>query len=245
MDVTDSSYYRGSATLIAKAIREQILESEKLTASAGVAPNKFLAKIASGWKKPNGLFVIRPNEIDSFVKDLAVEELHGVGKVTAEKLYSMNLKNCADLQKLSFTELTQQFGKLGQQLYEQCRGIDHRRVEPNRIRKSLSVERTFWQDINDLETCINIISELYQKMLSRIQESASDRVVKNQYIKIKFSDFKLVSAEITSNGIDLAQYMALFRETYAQQKKPIRLLGLGVHFHSENQVKSFTQQSLF
>ena len=126
LDVTGSSIQKGSATLIAQEIRKKILETEHLTASAGVAPNKFLAKIASGWKKPNGLFVIKPNEVEQFVLNLPVEELFGVGRVTAENLHGLGIKNCADLQKLSLNDLKSTFGKLGQYLYEQCRGRDYR-----------------------------------------------------------------------------------------------------------------------
>ncbi len=245
LDVTDSNHHAGSATLIAKAIRQQILQEEKLTASAGVAPNKFLAKIASGWKKPNGLFVIKPNEIDNFIKTLPVDNLYGVGKVTAQKLHKMNLKTCADLQKFSLLELTQQFGKLGQNLYEQCRGMDHRNVEPNRVRKSLSVERTFAQDIRNLDDCLNIINELCERLIKRVQESAPNLAIKNQYIKIKFNDFKQTSAEIISQEINLDRYLTLFRDAYLREVKPIRLLGLGVHFQDKKPLKSFLQQSLF
>lgn len=239
LDVSDTSHHQGSATLIAKEIRQRIWDAQQLTASAGVAPNKFLAKIASGWKKPNGLFVIRPHEIQNFIKTLSVDELYGVGKVTAEKLHNMNLKTCADLQRFSLVELTQQFGKLGQHLYEQCRGMDHRQVQPNRIRKSLSVERTFPEDLHSLDACIDIIHELYERLVIRIQESAADRPIKNQYIKIKFNDFKQTTAEIMTNEINLSQYLTLFRETYSQEKRSIRLLGVGVHFNH------IAQQSLF
>lgn len=244
LDVSDVSDYHGSATLIAKAIRQRIWDSEKLTASAGVASNKFLAKIASGYNKPNGLFVIRPDEIEHFIKTLPVDDLFGVGKVTAEKLHRLGLKTCADLQRLSLAELIEQFGKLGQRFYEQCRGIDQRPVEPNRIRKSLSVERTFPQDIVDLETCLGIIKELCQQLSIRVQEVAPQRMIKNQYLKIKFSDFKQTTAEMANQAINLEHYLALFRKSY-NQNKPIRLLGLGVHFADEEKIKILKQPGLF
>ncbi len=245
LDVTHSSYYQGSATRMAEAIRQQIWETEHLTASAGVAPNKFLAKIASGWKKPNGLFVIRPYEVENFIKTLSVDELYGVGKVTAKKLHQLGLKTCTDLQKLSLTELIEHFGKLGQRLYEQCRGMDHRSVEPNRIRKSLSVESTFPEDIRDLDSCLRIIHDLYEKLIVRVQQYAANRVIKNQYIKIKFNDFKLTTAETVSNEINLERYLALFQQIYLNEKRSIRLLGLGVHFCDENHSTFSLQQSLF
>lgn len=239
LDVSASLFHQGSATLIAKEIRQRIWDTQQLTASAGVAPNKFLAKIASGWKKPNGLFVIRPHEIENFIKTLPIDELYGVGKVNAEKLYKMKIRTCSDLQKLSLAELTRQFGKLGQHLYEQCRGIDHRKVQPNRIRKSLSVEQTFSEDLCNLDACLDIIQELYQKLMVRLQESAPDRPIKNQFIKIKFNDFKQTTAETITDEINLSRFLTLFREAYSQEKRSIRLLGVGVHF---NQV---SQQSLF
>jgi len=111
LDVSDSPFFQGSATLIAKAIREKIWDTVNLTASAGVAPNKFLAKIASGWNKPNGLFVVRPQDVDGFVQQLAVDELFGVGKVTAKKLHDLGLKTCLDLQKKSLPELIDHLGE--------------------------------------------------------------------------------------------------------------------------------------
>jgi DNA polymerase-4 len=244
LDVSDVNHHQGSATLIAQAIRQQIWQTEKLTASAGVAPNKFLAKVASGWKKPNGLFVIRPPEIEDFIKNLPIEELYGVGKVNAEKLHRMNLKICADLQKLSLAELSEKFGKLGLHLYEQCRGIDHRRVEPNRIRKSVSVEHTFAHDKENLEACLDEIQMLYEKLIHRIKESMPDRLIKNQFIKIKFSNFQQTTAEIAITEISLEQYHQLLREAFAREQKPFRLLGLGVHFNDE--IKStISQQALF
>ncbi len=245
LDVTDLRHFQGSATLMAQAIRQRIWEVEQLTASAGVAGNKFLAKIASGWKKPNGLFVIHPNRVTEFIQTLAVTELHGVGKVMAEKLHTMGIKDCRDLQKLSLAELTRHFGKLGQRLYNQCRGIDHREVEPNKMRKSLSVERTFTADKQNIHACMTIINELYAKLLLRYQEWTPNRLIKNLYIKIKYNDFKLTTAEIASHEIHLPGYLSLFQEADAQENKPIRLLGLGVHFQQEEPRQLFLQESLF
>jgi DNA polymerase IV len=245
LDVTDAMHCRGSATLIAKEIRKRIWDVENLTASAGVAPNKFLAKIASGWKKPNGLFVIRPAEIENFIKNLAVDELFGVGKVTAEKLHNLGLKTCTDLQKFSLNELTDRFGKFGQQLYNQCRGIDHRSVNPNRIRKSLSVERTFPQDIDNLDHCLQSLAELYIRLEQRIHDAAPNHPIKNQFIKIKFNDFKLTTVEVISTEINIACYQQLLREVCMREQKAIRLLGLGVHFGQEIKSIIKIQPALF
>ncbi len=240
LDVTASSHCKGSATLIAKEIRETIWNREKLTASAGVAPNKFLAKIASGWKKPNGLFVIKPNEVAEFIKTLPVDELFGVGKVTAEKLHKYGLKTCTDLQKKSLAELSDLFGKFGKQLYEQSRGIDNREVMANRERKSISVEHTFPEDINNRDMCLAAISVLHEKLQSRLQQTGLSHLIKNQFIKIKFNNFRRVTAETTAHEINVDVFRKLFFEAYIKVKLPIRLLGIGVHFNSD--ADSTTQQ---
>ena len=245
LDVTHVAHYHGSATLIAKAIRRRIWEAERLTASAGVAPNKLLAKIASAWKKPDGLLVIQPHEVDVFMKHLPVDKLLGVGKVTAGKLHRLGLKTCADLQALSLSALIERWGsKLGQHLYEQCRGEDHRQVVPHRMRQSLSVETTLMRDIQDFSTCTDVVKELYNRLIRRIQRSSSHRRIKNQYIKIKFSDFKLTTACTARNEINLECFFLLFRKSFMKENKAIRLLGLGVHF-DDDASGSFWQQSLF
>lgn len=245
IDVSGSRHCQGSATLIAKEIRKKIWQAERLTASAGVAPNKFLAKIASGWNKPNGIYVIRPKDVAYFVKNLAVDALNGVGKVTAEKLHRLNLRTCEDLQKITLAELIDQFGRFGLSLYYQCRGIDDRPIKPDRIRKSLSVECTFPQDIPNIEAGLGYIHELYHRLMQRIQRSAADRPIKNQCIKIKFFDFKTITAETVSHEVNLQRYMLLLQEAYAKVNKPIRLLGMGVHFDCKTSTGNFMQRSLF
>ncbi|ASQ44673.1 DNA polymerase IV [Legionella clemsonensis] len=245
LDVSESALYRGSATWIAEAIRHKIWQTEQLTASAGVAPNKFLAKIASGWNKPNGLFVIRPEQVLSFVSQLPVTKLFGVGKVTAKKLQHMNLHTGADLQALSLSMLVNHFGKLGENLYYQSRGIDNRPVQPNRERKSLSVETTLIENIHDIELATAIITDLYEKLIKRMQFLPSHLMIKNQYIKIKFHDFKLATAEIKSTTPELQKFHALFHKITRETAKPIRLLGIGVHFFSHENPASFIQQTLF
>jgi len=230
LDVSGSTLFNGSATLIANEIRQRILEKIKITASAGVAPNKFLAKIASGWKKPNGLFVIPPKDVANFIEHLPVKKLFGVGKVTAKKLNDLGFVTCADLHEVSLTELTTQFGKFGLQLYEQSRGIDNRPVEPNRTRKSLSVEQTFHKDIHNTEQCIAVINELYQRLMNRLKNCDSELKIKNQYLKIKYSNFKLTTIEKISSTPSLDQYYNLLAEIGLNPTCSIRLLGLGVHF---------------
>lgn len=242
LDVSHATDYQGSATLMAQAIRDQIWQSEQLTASAGISTNKLLAKIASGWKKPNGLFVIRPLEITNFMRQLPVENLFGVGKVTAMNLHRLGIQNCGELQALPLSYLTQRFGRLGQHLYQQCRGIDERDVEPNRIRKSLSVERTFTQDLRNVESCLAILNELYAKLLQRLKD-IDHKQIKNQFLKIKFDDFKLATAEIADTSLKFERYQELFTKIHDKQHKPIRLLGVGIHFKTQAQTPVFEQQS--
>jgi len=245
LDVSNATLHQGSATLIAKEIREKIWKTLHLTASAGVAPNKFLAKIASGWKKPNGLFVIRPTDIENFIKDLPVKKIHGVGKVTAEKLHARGLYTCIDLQKLSRVELTDHFGKFGSQLYDQCRGVDHRKVEPNRMRKSLSVERTFNKDIAITPETIHIMQDLYDQLMKRLNGIAHHRKIKNQYVKVKFSNFKQFTLERANHEANFSQYMQLLFQISKRENIQIRLIGIGVHFVSDEKKKTFVQQKLF
>ncbi|CDZ78052.1 DNA polymerase IV [Legionella massiliensis] len=244
LDVTDCELYQGSATWIAEAIRAEIRQQTGLTASAGVAPNKFLAKIASAWKKPDGLFVISPPRVMAFVNHLEVNKLFGVGKVTAAKLHDRNIRTCADLQEIPLRLLIQDFGKLGEHLYHQCRGIDNRPVQPNRLRKSLSVETTLTEDIRDSNQALAIIDKLNDELIRRINESAAKFAIKNLYIKIKFDDFQLVSAETKGSQVDLQQFHDLFNKLYREQKA-IRLLGVGVHFQVNEKVQTFIQQTLF
>lgn len=232
LDVTDSPYHQGSATLIAKAIRQKIWDTVSLTASAGVSSNKLLAKIASGWNKPNGIFVIHPNEIENFMKTLSVDELYGVGKVTAKKLHAQGIKTCFDLQKISLIDLQQNFGeKWGDSLFERCRGIDNRQVEPNRIRKSISVEHTFAQDISFNDQCIINLHELYDALMKRFQKYSDHRLIKNQFLKIKLSNFKVITIERSSQTLNLPLFETLLSELLKRSYEKIRLLGLGVHFN--------------
>src|SRR5271170_4183336 len=152
LDVTENKTGLPTATQVARTIREQIRTEIQLTASAGVAPNKFLAKIASDWKKPNGLFVIRPDDVDSFLSPLPVGRLPGVGQVTEEKLKSLEIQTVADLRKLDLSTLERRFGRYGVRLYELARGIDESDVIPDRPTQSISAEDTFEHDVPLTET---------------------------------------------------------------------------------------------
>src|SRR5688572_8550149 len=140
LDVSESTHCKGSATLIAQEIRQRIFATVGITASAGVAPNKFVAKIASDWHKPDGLCLVRPDEVDAFVAALPVKKLHGVGKVTAAKLNKLGAETCGDLRSWTLADLEQHFGRFGTRLHDLCRGIDEREVSTSRERKSISTE---------------------------------------------------------------------------------------------------------
>lgn len=245
LDVSDVGYLHGSATLIAKEIKRKIREQLNLTASAGVACNKFLAKIASGWKKPDGLFVIVPEQVGEFVKNLPVTALFGVGKVTGEKLAQAGYKVCSDLQKASLPSLLNQFGKMGLQLYNQSRGIDLRNVEPDRVRKSLSVENTFLTNINSREACREAIEELFAQLIRRIEAANLDSPIKNQFIKVKYSDFKQTTVAKISHQPDLGQYQQQLEQVLNQNYAPVRLLGIGVSFNTKESTRYVVQESLF
>lgn len=210
LDVTGSSDFSGSATLIAEEIRRRIWKEFQLTASAGVATNKYLAKIASAYNKPNGIFVITPMDTESFVAKLPVNKLFGVGLVNALKLEKMNIKNCSDLRQYTLTELINRFGKLGHNLYFQARGIDNRNVEPNRIRKSLSVERTFATNISDFNYAKDFIFQLFEQLKKRLSEALVGLPVKAAFIKIKYSDFKHVTKEMATKEIGVEIFLDLF-----------------------------------
>ena len=152
LDVTENKTGLPTATLVARTIREQIRQELNLTASAGVAPNKFLAKLASDWRKPNGLFVIQPEEVDAFLLPLPVGRLPGVGKVTEEKLAKLGIKTVGELRELEVAKLEDEFGRYGVRLYELARGVDENQVVPDRPTKSISVEDTFQADVLLAET---------------------------------------------------------------------------------------------
>lgn len=226
IDVTDNQYFSNSATLIADEIRRQIWQKENLTASAGVAPNKFLAKIASGWNKPNGLFVIPPENVEKFVLDLEVNKLFGVGRVTAEKLHKMNINTCNDLQKFALPDLIHRFGKFGHVLYLQSRGIDNRLVNANRVRKSVSVETTFLSDTNDIIFLNNELNLLYGDLTNRYTKLSKQYQIKGLYVKVKYKDFKSRTAEMIGSNLDKDKFLLLLQKL--MNNVDIRLLGLGV-----------------
>lgn len=237
LDVTHSTQYHGSATWIAQAIRQAIWQELQLTASAGVAPLKFLAKIASDQNKPNGQFVIAPQDVEEFIKTLPLKKIPGVGKVTNEKLMQLGFHTCQDIQKADKALIFKTFGKFGQRLWNYCHAIDERSIEVNRPRKSLAVENTLAQDITALDKAEEIVATLFQKLLFRIQRNSECPplpTLKKLGIKLKFDDFSQTTLDRTTEGISLERFNELLHQIWERRKgRNIRLIGLHVYFPTE------------
>ena len=228
LDVSDCDEFRGSATRIAEAIRNEVREVVGITISAGIAPNKFLAKIASDWNKPDGQFAVLPNDVDDFVAKLAVKKLHGVGKVTAAKMHRLNLRTCRDLQNFGADALTEHFGSFGERLFELSRGIDNRPVSTDRIRKSVSVENTFDTDLPDLDSSLEAMLGLLPKLELRLKRLDNHYAIKKQFVKLKFHDFVTTTVEMLSEDTNPENYHTLCEQGFARGERAVRLIGVGV-----------------
>ena len=228
LDVSDCDEFRGSATRIAEAIRNEVREVVGITISAGIAPNKFLAKIASDWNKPDGQFAVLPNDVDDFVAKLAVKKLHGVGKVTAAKMHRLNLRTCKDLQNFGADALTEHFGSFGERLFELSRGIDNRPVSTDRIRKSVSVENTFDTDLPDIDSSLEAMLGLLPKLELRLKRLDNHYAIKKQFVKLKFHDFVTTTVEMLSEDTNPENYRTLCEQGFARGERAVRLIGVGV-----------------
>ena len=242
LDVTNSPHCKGSATLIAQEIRRRIFETVGITASAGVAPNKFVAKIASDWNKPDGLFLVRPDEVDAFVAVLPVKKLFGVGKVTAAKLHRLGAQTCGDLRDWNMDKLQQHFGSFGARLYDLCRGIDDRDVNPVRERKSISTEETYTPDVPDLDGCLALLPDLYEHLLGRIKRNNAEKFINKLFVKIKFADFQRTTVECVGYAPNMTMFRHLMETGWLRASRPVRLLGVGVRLSDTETVE---QLSLF
>lgn len=237
LDVTHSPQHHGSATLIAQEIRQRIADTVGITASAGIAPNKFLAKIASDWQKPNGQFVITPDAVSSFLNTLPVSKIFGVGKVTAQKLADLKVNTCQDLQAWSKLDLHQHFGKFGDRLYELCRGIDHREVIVERERKSVSIERTYAHDLPDIQACLAQLPDLQAALQERITRSNAQTHIHKLFVKMRFNNFKHTTVECVDHVIHEETWQQLMKMAYDRGQLPVRLLGLGVRLQQVTHVQ--------
>ncbi|MCO7547027.1 DNA polymerase IV [Pseudomonas nitrititolerans] len=228
LDVTGCEHFAGSATRIAQDIRRRVWQQLRITVSAGVAPNKFLAKIASDWKKPDGLFVITPAQVDEFVLGLPVTKLHGVGRVTAEKLQRMGVRTCADLRARNRLDLLRDFGSFGERLWGLAHGIDERPVQVESRRQSVSVENTYDRDLPDLAACLERLPELLQELTRRMARLDCRYRPGKPFVKLKFHDFTQTTLEQSGAGLELADYADLLAVAFARGKRPVRLIGVGV-----------------
>ena len=232
LDVTENKMQLPTATRVAKRIREQIRDELNLTASAGVAPNKFLAKIASDWKKPNGLFVIQPHEVQSFLLPLPVGRIPGVGQVTESRMKAVGIATVGDLYALDLTTLEGYFGSYGVRLYHLARGIDHNPVVSNRASKSISAEDTFPVDIPLADTEPQI-RRLAEKVWKSSQGNA--RAAKTVVLKLKTKEFSNLTRSLTPSAPpasceELARIaLALRDRVEAAPDQLFRLVGVGLN----------------
>ncbi|MFC0669495.1 DNA polymerase IV [Azotobacter chroococcum] len=228
LDVSASPHFSGSATRIAQDIRRRVWHELRITVSAGVAPNKFLAKIASDWRKPDGLFVISPAEVEAFVAELPVNRLHGVGKVTAERLGRLGIRTCKELRQWSRLALVREFGSFGERLGQLAWGIDERPVEVDSRRQSLSVEHTYARDLPDLAACLERLPPLLEELDGRLARLDDSYRPDKPFVKVKFHDFTQTTLEQAGAGRDLDGYRRLLGAAFARGARPVRLLGIGV-----------------
>jgi DNA polymerase-4 len=235
LDVTDSQACRGSATLIARQIRQRVRDSLGITVSAGVAPNKFLAKIASDWNKPDGLKVILPEEIDEFVAALPLSRLPGVGKVTAQRLHGLGLDTCAEVRLWRKQDLFREFGSFGERLWELARGIDERPVKVDQVRQSVSVENTYEQDLPDLPACLAALPPLLDKLAQRLARLEDDYRISKPFVKLKFQDFTQTTLEQAGAPISPGGFEDLCTQAFARGNRPVRLIGVGVRLTNSYQ----------
>lgn len=239
----DVTHDREPGTIIASRIRQMIREETGLTASAGIAPNKLIAKIASDWRKPDGQLTVAPDRAADFMKDLPLRKIPGVGGKMAEKLSGLGVETCGEYRAVDKFEWARRIGGYGAELWERCWGRDDRPVSPDSPRKSLSIENTFSENISepkDLEREMNgMLDELEEKLTT----GHSERQVRSLVVKLKFSDFTRTTAERANHEMDREIFKALLADANSRSAgKTSRLLGVGVRFRDMLDVK---QMELF
>jgi DNA polymerase-4 len=227
----DVSHLSSNGAAIAREIRAQIREERGLAASAGIARNKMIAKIASDWNKPDGQFEVTDATFDAFVAALPVGRLWGVGDKMQGKLAAMGVRTCAELQAIDRIDLAKRFGKWGLELWELCRGIDDSPVKPDRIRKSLSSENTFHENIETLPALLPHLLGMVEGLAEDLAAKHSDRVIRSLVVKLKFADFEQTTAERAGHTLDPAVFAELAAEAWKRgNNRPVRLAGAGVRF---------------
>ncbi|WP_425879282.1 DNA polymerase IV [Acinetobacter sp. TWP2-2-3] len=232
LDVTENLQQIPSATEVAMRIREDIFQATGLTASAGVAPNKFLAKIASDWHKPNGICVIKPSQVQRFIQDLPLKKIPGVGKVTQEKLKSLNLETLGDLQQIDEALLIQHFGKYGRRLFLYAQGIDERPVEVERERQQISKETTFDDDLH-----LNQCRPYWEPLVGQVWQSLQKKQLsaRGVTVKLKLKNFQVMQhsksfKQVLRSPQELAQALdLLLDDLHIAPQMQFRLIGVGVY----------------
>jgi DNA polymerase-4 len=241
----DVSLHDGDPAALAQIIRQLIFQNTRLTASAGIAPNKMLAKIASDWNKPNGQFEIRTEDIAGFMQELPVQKLWGIGAKSAEKFARLGIRTCGELQRCSRLQLHEWFGKFGLELYLLCRGDDRREVTPDRERKSLSNERTFTIDLTSVPQCEARIPDLFEELIADLKKTGGEDRVKTVFVKIRFADFSRTTVERAGLPLEIESFLGLLREGLQRKHLGVRLLGLGVRFGEEESEAAPAQLELW
>lgn len=249
LDVTDCSKCSGSATWIAQEIRQAIWNELNLTASAGVAPLKFLAKIASDQNKPNGQFVIKPEEVADFIVKLPLKKIPGVGKVTAQRLADIGLNSCADIQQMNKIQLLDKFGKMGERIWQFSHGIDDREVQPHRVRKSVGVETTLSRNIAQVDEALPILAKLYTDLVRRVSVSCPHLSLTDFHkigVKLKFADFQVTTLEKSAVQFNQENFTRLLQQIWQRAEgREVRLIGLQVQLPEQKQTMSQEQMSLW
>jgi DNA polymerase-4 len=231
LDVTENAWHEPLATAVARRLKARIHAETGLTASAGVAPNKFLAKIASGWKKPDGLTVISPERVEPFLRRLPVDALWGVGPVTARKLRAQGIERLVDVRAIAPSALRETVGSLADWLQQLAQGIDERAVTPNRASKSSGSENTYPEDLTDIQTIREEIAQMAQHATSWL--ARKQLLARTVTIKVRYSDFTTITRSHTAaptrdEATIVSRALHLLERTDAIQR-PVRLLGVSVH----------------
>jgi DNA polymerase IV len=226
----DLTAHPGAPGALATLIRGLIFQKTKLTSSAGIGPNKLIAKIASEMNKPNGQFEVKPEQVAEFMNKLPVRKIWGIGEKTEHKLEELGVRTCGDLQRFARPRLVDLFGKFGIELYDLCRGVDDRPVEPDRPRKSLSTEETFSIDLDTIEQCEERLEELFGELMADLAQKEAARRLTKIFVKLKFADFTRTTAERAGLEPSLDAFRSLLVEAFARTGKKVRLIGIGVRF---------------
>ena len=246
LDVTGTLHCEGSATLIADAIRQRILDETGLTASAGVSYNKFIAKVASGINKPNGMCVVPPEHGEQFVAQLSIGRFYGVGKCTQAKMHRLGIYNGRDLRNCSLAFLQRHFGKSGGYYYSVARGVDERPLRTHRRRQSIGSETTFQQDTVNRQEMLNVLSARLDKVWSAMQDAGLS--ARTLTVKVRYSDFKQVTrahsfAGSVSDKVIFKNCLPVLLDRTEASRRPVRLLGMSCSGFSENTDAECTVQT--